>query len=138
MNESIKFGGAVVPLVTPATAGGQVDFAAMDCLIESQIAAGVEGVLVLGTTGEGPCVPRALRRPLIERAVAIARKRILIYANVAENSLADAVASMEEFFQAGADAVAALSPFYYPSQPSGIDRLVSRAARRCRRAGGDL
>ena len=50
---------------------------AFDRLIESQIAGGVEGLLILGTTGEGPCVPRALRRPLIERAVATARKRIL-------------------------------------------------------------
>jgi 4-hydroxy-tetrahydrodipicolinate synthase len=80
----------------------------------------VQGLLILGTTGEGPCVPRALRRPLVERAVATARKRILIYANVAENSLADAVASMEEYFQAGADAVAVLSPFYYPAQPGEL------------------
>jgi 4-hydroxy-tetrahydrodipicolinate synthase len=117
MNQSTKLGGVVVPLVTPATAGGELDFPALDCLVESQIACGVEGLLLLGTTGEGPCVPRALRRPFIERAVAIARKRIRIYANVAENSLADAVASMEEYSQAGADAVAVLSPFYYPAQP---------------------
>ena len=117
MNQSMKHGGVVVPLVTPATASGELDLPALDCLVESQIAAGVQGLLILGTTGEGPCVPRALRRPLVKRAVATARKRILIYANVAENSLADAVASMEEYFQAGADAVAVLSPFYYPAQP---------------------
>lgn len=116
----MKHEGVVVPLVTPATASGELDLPAFDCLVESQIAAGVQGLLILGTTGEGPCVPRALRRPLVERAVATARKRILIYANVAENSLTDAVASMDDYFQAGADAVALLSPFYYPAQPGEL------------------
>jgi dihydrodipicolinate synthase/N-acetylneuraminate lyase len=120
MNKNTKPGGAVVPLVTPVTAGGQLDFAALDRLIESQIAGGVEGVLILGTTGEGPCVPQALRRPLIERAVATARKRILVYANVAENSLADAIANAQDFFAAGADAIAALSPYYYPPRPAEL------------------
>ena len=116
----MKHGGVVVPLVTPATANGELDFLAFDRLVESQIAAGVQGLLILGTTGEGPCVPRALRRPLVERAVATARKRILIYANVAENALTDAVASMDDYFQAGANAVAVLSPFYYPAQPGEL------------------
>jgi dihydrodipicolinate synthase/N-acetylneuraminate lyase len=113
MNSKTKFGGAVVPLVTPATSDGRLDLAAMDRLIESQIAGGVEGVLILGTTGEGPCVPLALRRPLIEHAVQSARKRTLIYANVAGNSLADAIASMKDYFAGGADVVAVLPPFYY-------------------------
>ena len=117
MSKPTKIGGAVVPLVTPITSDGQLDFPALDRLIESQISGGVEGVLILGTTGEGPCVPRALRHPLIEHAVATARKRILIYANVADNSLADAIGSIEGYFQTGADAVAVLSPFYYPLQP---------------------
>jgi 4-hydroxy-tetrahydrodipicolinate synthase len=116
----MKHGGVVVPLVTPATASGELDFPAFDLLVESQIAAGVQGLLILGTTGEGPCVPRALRRPLVERAVATARKRIRIYANVADNSLTDAVASMDDYFQAGADAVAVLSPFYYPAPPAEL------------------
>jgi 4-hydroxy-tetrahydrodipicolinate synthase len=120
MKNQTKLGGAVVPLVTPATASGQLDFAALDHLIESQIAGGVEGILILGTTGEGPCVPQALRLPLIEHAARTARKRILVYANVAENSLADAIASAKDFFAAGADAVAALPPFYYPPRPEEL------------------
>jgi 2-dehydro-3-deoxy-D-pentonate aldolase len=112
-----KFGGAVVPLVTPITSDGQLDFAALDRLIESQIRGGVEGLLILGTTGEGPCIPRVLRRPLLERAVVTARKRLLIYANVAENSLADTLASAQEFMAAGAEAIAALPPFYFPPRP---------------------
>jgi dihydrodipicolinate synthase/N-acetylneuraminate lyase len=120
MNVPSKLGGAVVPLVTPATASGQLDLDALDRLLESQIVGGVEGVLLLGTTGEGPCVPRTQRKPLIRHAATFARKRTLIYANVAENSLADAIACMEDYFQAGADVVVALAPFYYPSRPAEL------------------
>ena len=80
----------------------------------------MEGILILGTTGEGPCIPRVLRRPLIERAVGTARKRILIYANVAENSLADTIASAKEFITAGAEVIAALPPFYFPPRPAEL------------------
>jgi 4-hydroxy-tetrahydrodipicolinate synthase len=120
MKSKTKLGGAVVPLVTPATFDGRVDLPALDRLIESQIAGGVEGVLILGTTGEGPCVPQAVRRSLIERAVMTSRKRILIYANVAENSLTDAISSTQDYFTAGADVVAVLPPFYFPPQPAEV------------------
>ncbi len=120
MNPKTKLGGAVVPLVTPATGDSRIDYPALDRLIESQIAGGVEGVLILGTTGEGPCVPQTLRRPLVEHAAKTALGRILIYANVAENSLTDAIASMSDFFAAGADVVAALPPFYYAPRPAEL------------------
>jgi 4-hydroxy-tetrahydrodipicolinate synthase len=120
MARSLKHGGAVVPLVTPATVDGGLDLAAIDRLIESQVAAGVEGLLLMGTTGEGPCVPRALRGPFIQRAAQTARKRLLIYANVVENSLADAKAGIETYVAAGADALAVMSPFYFPSRPAEL------------------
>ena len=82
MIKPIKLGGAVVPLVTPITSGGQLDFAALDRLIESQISGGVEGLLILGTTGEGPCIPRTLRLRLLEHVVLTARGRLVIYAKI--------------------------------------------------------
>jgi 2-dehydro-3-deoxy-D-pentonate aldolase len=120
MKPKTKLGGAVVPLVTPASHDGQIDFSATERLIESQIAGGVEGVLLLGTTGEGPCVPQALRRRFVEHAVKTSAGRILIYANVAENSLADSIAAIHDYFAAGADAVAALPPFYYPPRAAEL------------------
>lgn len=120
MTTNTKPGGTVVPLITPITIDRQLDFAALERLLEFQIAGGVNGLLLLGTTGEGPCVPRALRRPLIERVVAIARKRLRIYVNVTENSLADALAGMRECFALGVDGIAALPPFYFPSRPAEL------------------
>ena len=120
MNKTPKLSGVVVPLVTPITTDGQLDLAALDRLIEFQIAGGVDGLLLLGTTGEGPSVPRPLRRPFIERAIATARERLRIYVNVSENSLADSLAEARGFFSLGADAIAALPPSYFPPRPTEL------------------
>jgi dihydrodipicolinate synthase/N-acetylneuraminate lyase len=120
MTISTKLGGVVVPLVTPVTIDGQLDFAALERLIEFQITGGVEGLLLLGTTGEGPCVPRSLRLPFIERAVAIARKRLQIYANVTEQSFPDTIAVAREFSDVGIDAIVALPPLYFPPRPTEL------------------
>jgi len=115
-----KPGGAVVPLVTPCRDDRGLDLEAVDRLVAHQLAGGVEGVLVLGTTGEGPSVPQALRRPLVERTVAAAAGRLRVYSNVSGTCLDDAIATAGGDLAAGADAVAVLPPYYYPSRPGEL------------------
>ena len=109
MKNSQKYHGAVVPLVTPFTAAGALDEPALERLVDAQIAGGVEGIFVLGTTGEGAHVPRTLRRRLVEVAAKRAAKRTLIFAGLGDVRLAD-VAEANEFFHAGADAVVVHPP----------------------------
>ena len=111
MTHNLPRNGITPPLVTPLSGPDQLDVPALERIANRAIDAGVTGLFVLGTTGEGPCVPQPLRREFIQHAVKIANGRILVYANVAENSLADAIASAKDYFAAGADAVAALPPF---------------------------
>ena len=53
MKNGSKYQGVVVPMVTPVTAGGGLDEAAFDRLVDFLLAGGVDGIFVLGTTGEG-------------------------------------------------------------------------------------
>ena len=62
MNNGLKYEGTVVPMVTPITAAGALDESAVARLVETLIDGGVNGVFVLGTTGEGANVPKPLRR----------------------------------------------------------------------------
>lgn len=117
MNHSMRFRGAVVPLVTPVTAAGQVDAPALDKLIDFNLAGGVEGIFVLGTTGEGPSVPRAARLNTVQRTVARVNRRARVYAGIGDTCLADSAESARQYFQAGVDAVVAQPPVYYPLQP---------------------
>ena len=109
MKSTSKFHGAVVPLVTPFTAGGGLDEPALARLVDTQVAGGVEGIFVLGTTGEGAHVPRALRRRLVQLAVARAAGRTLVFAGLGDVSLAD-LSEAGEFFDAGVQAVVTHPP----------------------------
>ncbi|HEY1717553.1 MAG TPA: dihydrodipicolinate synthase family protein [Verrucomicrobiae bacterium] len=115
MKNGIKFHGVVVPMVTPITPAGELDFAAVDRLVDSLLAGGVEGVFVLGTTGEGASVPRATRRQLVERAVRRVAKRALVYAGAGDTH-PEAVVAGNEYFQVGADVVVCRPPISFPPE----------------------
>jgi dihydrodipicolinate synthase/N-acetylneuraminate lyase len=113
MNNGHKYHGVVVPMVTPITAAAGLDEPALDRLIDSLLAGGVEGIFVLGTTGEGAHVPRKLRRGLVERAVKRVRGRAVIYAGLGDMQPGDFPLA-NDFFQEGADAVVAHPPIARP------------------------
>ena len=98
-----------MPLVTPFTVQGALDEAALDRLVDAQLAGGVAGIFVLGTTGEGAHVPREFRRRLVERTVARVKKSALVYAGLGDIRSSD-MSEANEFFQAGADVVVAHPP----------------------------
>jgi dihydrodipicolinate synthase/N-acetylneuraminate lyase len=109
MKNGLKHHGAVVPMVTPFTASGGLDEAAVDRLVDSLLVGGVEGIFVLGTTGEGMNVPKEFRQTLVERVAKRAGKTCLIYAGLGDLQPVD-FAAANDYFRAGADAVVAHPP----------------------------
>jgi 4-hydroxy-tetrahydrodipicolinate synthase len=113
MKNGLKYQGAVVPMITPITAAGGLDVTALDRIVSALLAGGVEGIFVLGTTGEGVNVPKPLRKLLIEQTVARVKNRILVYAGLGDIQSGD-VSEANEFFRIGADAVVVHPPISNP------------------------
>ena len=113
MNNGIKQHGVVVPMVTPVNHTGGLDEVAVDRLVDFLLAGGVNGVFVLGTTGEGVAVPHELRRRLVERTVRRAQGHALVYAGISGLQPNEAVAG-NQYFQVGADVVVACPPVGFP------------------------
>ena len=109
MKNGLKYQGAVVPMVTPFTAQGTLDGPALDRLVDALLAGGVEGIFVLGTTGEGAHVPAAIRRQLVEQTIRRAGRRARIFAGLGDIRNAD-VSEANGYLRAGADAVVAHPP----------------------------
>jgi dihydrodipicolinate synthase/N-acetylneuraminate lyase len=109
--------GAVVPLVTPVAASGEPDEGGLDRLVEAMLSGRVEGVFVLGTTGEGPSVPRGRRLRIVKRTVARVGGRALVYAGIGDTCLADSVEAGNQYLRAGADVLVAQAPVYFALQP---------------------
>jgi len=97
-------------MVTPLTPQAKLDEPAVGRVIEHLLAGGVHGVFVLGTTGEMPSLPRALRRRLVEMTVQHVGSRAKTYAGIADNCLARCVESAGEYFDLGVGAVVAHLP----------------------------
>lgn len=118
MNNGQQHRGVVVPMVTPVTPAGQLDEAAVERIVTFLLTGGVDGIFVLGTTGEGASVPRAFRRRLVERIVALAERRARLYVGLDDLHPKDVTAG-NDYFHAGADAVVARPPIAFP-----LERLL--------------
>jgi 4-hydroxy-tetrahydrodipicolinate synthase len=118
MAKQMNLRGVVVPMVTPVTAAGLLDEPAAGRLIDFLIAGDVDGIFVLGTTGEGAAVPRATRQRLVELAVAKACGRTLIYAGTGDAPTEGATLG-NKFLRAGADVIVARPPVSHP-----VDQLL--------------
>jgi len=105
--------GVVVPMVTPITPQGNLDEAAARRIIDHMIAGGVDGVFVLGTTGEANSVPRTMRLRLVTLAVEQAQERVRVYAGISDNCLAHSIEAAFEYSRLGIDALVAHLPSYY-------------------------
>lgn len=98
-------------LLTPFAADGAVDLAAYTRLIESVLAAGVDGVYVGGNIGEWFLLSLEERRSLARAAAAVCNGRARVVVHAGCSRTADAVSLARAAEADGADAVSSLSPY---------------------------
>jgi 4-hydroxy-tetrahydrodipicolinate synthase len=121
--------GTFTALVTPFTPDGEaIDFAALDALVEAQIAGGVTGLVPCGTTGEAPTLTEEEQLAVIKRVVAVAAKRVPVVAGTGTFSTKKTIAASRAAVAVGADAVMVVMPYYNkPSQDGMREHVVSVA-----------
>lgn len=112
-----RLGGILTALVTPFRDGG-LDEAAFVSLVERQISAGANGLVVAsGVAGEAPTLRRDEARRLIELCVMIAGGQVPVVAGASSNATAAAVALVRQAQDLGAAAALVTTPWYNrPSQ----------------------
>jgi 4-hydroxy-tetrahydrodipicolinate synthase len=117
----MRFQGTYTALVTPFR-DGQIDEDAFVAHIERQIAAGVDGIVPAGTTGESPTLDHEEHIRVIRLAVETARGRCQVIAGTGSNCTAEAVAMTREAEDAGADAALLVAPYYNKPSQEGLFR----------------
>src|SRR6266571_2089788 len=121
------FRGTFTALVTPFR-NGDVDLAAFEKLIEAQIAAGISGVVAVGTTGESPTLTHEEKEKVIQRAVKIANGRCKVLAGTGTNSTRDTIAATRFAERAGVDGALLVAPYYNKPSQEGLFRHFKRLA----------
>jgi 4-hydroxy-tetrahydrodipicolinate synthase len=105
------FTGVITALVTPFR-GDKVDEEALRKLVDEQIAAGVDGLVPTGTTGESPTLSNDEHLRVIEVVVQAAKKRVPIIAGTGSNSTREAIEMSLEAKRVGADGLLLVTPYY--------------------------
>lgn len=121
---SSRLCGIVPPMVTPLRDRDALDIAGLERLVEHIVAGGVQGLFILGTSGEGPGLSYRLRREVIQNVCRQMRGRLPVLVGITDTSFTEAVAMAKCAADAGAQAVVTAGPFYLPTaQPELIDYI---------------
>ena len=120
--------GVVPPLVTPLTPEYDIDTASLARLVAYQLAAGVSGVFVLGTSGEGTFLTDEQRRTVLSVTVSEVAGAVPVLAGAIDTSTARSAEHVVAAVKAGADGVVCTAPFYAATHPAEIDRHFERLA----------
>lgn len=113
------FGGAIVAIVTPFK-NGEVDEARLRELIEFQIENGMDGIVPCGTTGESTTLSHEEHDRVIEITIDAVKKRVPVIAGTGSNSTAEAIRLTRHAYEAGADGVLMVSPYYNKPSQEGL------------------
>jgi len=112
--------GSIVALVTPMHRSGEVDWTALDRLIDWHLESGTHGIVPMGTTGESPTLHVEEHIKVIERTVARVAKRIPVIAGTGANSTAEAIELTRAAAKVGADACLLVTPYYNKPTQEGL------------------
>ena len=123
----MKYEGLYTAIITPFK-DGRVDVEAYKALIEAQIAAGVDGIAPVGTTGESPTLSHAEHMDVIRIAIETVRGRVQVIAGTGSNSTAEAIAMTQEAERLGADGTLQVCPYYNKPSQEGVYRHFKAVA----------
>lgn len=119
--------GTFTALVTPF-AGEAVDYGKLRALVERQIAAGIDGLAPVGTTGESPTLDTAEHLEVIRVVVETVAGRVPVIAGTGSNSTAEAIHQTREAAAMGVDGFLQVAPYYNKPSQEGLFRHFSALA----------
>lgn len=130
LTRAVDWRGVWTAVVTPFDGSGRLDINCFQKLIELQVAAGVRGVVVAGTTGEGPTLTREERMALVRKACEVARGEIAVVAGTGTSSTEESVLLSADARESGAKGVMVVTPPYNKPTPAGLQAHLEQVAAR--------
>lgn len=125
--ENCLFTGVCTALVTPFL-DGKVNYPMLEQLLRRQIDAGIEAVVVCGTTGEAPTLSDCEKLEIFRRAKQFVGDNCLILAGTGSNCTEHAVALSRAAEDVGVDGLLVVSPYYNKATPEGLAAHYSAIA----------
>ena len=119
----MKLSGTITAMVTPFNAKGEVDYGKLKAIVDEQVAAGVEGICAVGTTGESPTLDHDEHHKVIEKTIEYAQGKVKIVAGTGANSTSEAISLTKAAIAiGGSDATLQVTPYYNKPNAEGLYR----------------
>jgi 4-hydroxy-tetrahydrodipicolinate synthase len=122
--------GIVPPMITPLLAADTLDSAGLERLVEHILTGGVEGLFILGTTGEAPALSYRLRGELIASVCRLVDGRVPVLVGITDCSQSGSLDIACAAANAGAAALVVAPPFYFGASQAELtgyfERLISQ------------
>src|SRR5688572_22415398 len=115
------FTGVITALVTPLR-NGAVDEDALRRLVNEQIAAGIDGLVPVGTTGESPTLDHEEHLRVVKVVIEQTKKRVPVIAGTGGNSTQEAIELSQAARELGADGMLQVTPYYNKPTQDGLYR----------------
>ena len=114
------FGQVLIAMVTPMTKDGEVDWPAVESLMDYLITHGADGLVVTGTTGETSTLTDAEKIQLVTTGKSVSAGRARIITGGGSNETAHAIELYKASEKAGADGVMVVTPYYNKPTQAGV------------------
>lgn len=122
------FFGSLVALVTPMLPSGEIDYSALDALVDWHLHSGTDGLVILGTTGECTTISESERQTLIPHVLKRVNNRIPVIVGTGSNSTSEALTRTSDAQSMGADACLIITPYYNKPTQAGLYAHFARIA----------
>lgn len=123
------FTGAALALLTPMNEDGSVNYQEMEKIVNDQIEAGTDAIVVCGTTGEASTMTHEEHIETIAACVQMVKGRIPVIAGTGSNCTDTAVYLSKEAQKKGADGLLLVSPYYNKATQNGLKRHFTEVAK---------
>lgn len=105
--------GIIPPVITPLQSQNKLDTEGLLRLLEHILSGGVNGLFILGTTGEGPSLSYDLRYEVTERVCSKVDGRVPVLIGITDTSFTESIQLSKKAADVGADAAVAAPPYYF-------------------------
>lgn len=114
------FTGMATAIVTPMHTDGSIDYEALGRFVEFQIGSGINGLVVMGTTGENATIEPEDQKKVIAYTVKKAAGRVPVIAGTGTNNTEHVLHNTRNACQVGADAILVVTPYYNKATQNGL------------------
>ena len=114
--------GTGVALITPFLENGQVDFAALEKLVEDEIQSGIDYLVALGTTSESPALSQKEKEDVVRTVVSVNAGRVAVLRGLGGPNTLELVEQLHTLDFTGVDAILSVTPYYNRPSQEGVYR----------------